>query len=361
MINRFEYKEATPERKKELLEAIVSSYKMQDKAQAVQCLAHCQAVFEGVTQEDFSEVAGVSARTLRDWKKDYLDLYNEAYDRYTPEPELVDVKVEIEEDALESVYANLLSRLQNPKTATKDLAQILQYFNISGAELRQYASIRNKSLRGFLSDNTKALIPDEETAQLVKSIIAESNYLYKGTPNSLGNTAKAQEMDLDNPLVKLELMTFGMLFVSLFNGATMPHFKHHAETLRLLKYVAGDKSVQPKSYREFDAMDGKPKKLKPITPKMEQELVNAFGVDEGKEMYKMLTSIKKKVDETTKIKLPTYEDVSEDYSVQLKEYPSLQETPLQVILAKLDADADKSYQEKYKKYLENNQEDEINE
>ncbi|MFT8311588.1 MAG: hypothetical protein ABF629_10505 [Sporolactobacillus sp.] len=355
---KYDYKDATPEKKQEMLQSIASHYKMSDKSQVVQALAHCQAVFD-CTQDEFAKVAKVAVRTLRFWKnRDYPDLYEEAYEKYAPEPELVEVEVELEEDALEAVYQNLLSRLQNPKTATKDLATILQYFGIQGQELRAYAQVRNQTMRGFVRDNDKTLIQDEESSTLAKSIISESHFLYRGTPASQGNTANAMTMNLNESLVRMELMTFGMLFVCLFNGNIVPQFKEYAETLRLLKLVSGDTAVKPNSNKEYDRMDGKEPALMPISPKMEQELINVFGKDEGKHIYEMLTSAKRKVDKKTELaNLPKYEQVVHDYAVNLKEFPELAEMPIEVMFEKLDAENGKSYQEKYKEFLTKNEEE----
>lgn len=259
MLSKFDYKEATNEKKQEMLLEIVNLYKMTDKAQVVQALAHCQAVLDA-TQEDFAEVAGVSVRTLRDWKnKDYPELYNEAYERYLSEPELVDVNTEVEEDAMEAVYNNLIARLQNPKTATKDLATILQYFGISGQELRQYASIRNATLRGFIRDNQKQLVPNEDVSSLLKATLAESEFLYLGTEKTKGHTANYMEMDLTNPLVRLELQMAGMLMYGLWNGAINPQFVEMAQSLRVLKMASGEELDTAQAVKDFEGMDGKAK------------------------------------------------------------------------------------------------------
>jgi transcriptional regulator with XRE-family HTH domain len=356
MINKFEYKEATPEKKQEMLLEIVSLYNIADRAQAVQALAHCQAVLE-CTQEDFAEIAGVSVRTLRDWKnKEYPEIYAEAFEKYSPEPELVDVEIEVEEDALEAVYQNLLARLQNPKTATKDLATILQYFGISGQELRQYAQLRGATLRGFVRDNEKQLIKDEDTASLVKAMLSESDFLYLGTEKTKGRTAQYMEMDLNDPLVRLELMTAGMLMYGLWNGSINPVFIEMAQTLRVLKMASGEELDTKKSTKEFDQMDGKAAPRKPFKA-TEKDFIELFGVEEGKKYYQLITNAKAEVEKKTAVTLPKYEDVKADYDAHLRVFPSLMEMPFDLFLAKLDGETDKTYKEKYKKYLSTNQED----
>jgi transcriptional regulator with XRE-family HTH domain len=357
MINKFEYKEATPEKKQEMLLEIVSLYNIADRAQAVQALAHSQAVLE-CTQEDFAEIAGVSVRTLRDWKnKEYPEIYAEAFEKYSPEPELIDVEIEVEEDALEAVYQNLLARLQNPKTATKDLATILQYFGISGQELRQYAQLRGATLRGFVRDNEKQLIKDEDTASLVKAMLAESNFLYLGTEKTKGRTAQYMEMDLDDPLVRLELMTAGMLMYGLWNGSINPKFVEMAQTLRVLKMASGEELDTKKSTKEFDQMDGKVTPSKPVTEKLRNNLIEIFGNEEGQQLYQSLLEAKSDVAAKTAITLPPYEEINKDYNKQLRVFPSIENMPFDVFLAKLDAETDKTYKDKYQKYLNTNQEE----
>ncbi|MDC7781850.1 hypothetical protein [Priestia megaterium] len=350
---KFEYKDATPEKKNEMISEIASNYKIKNKNELIQALAHAQAVLS-CTQDEFANNVGITARTIRVYKKEFEELYKEAYEKYLPEPELVDVEIEVEEDAMESVYTNLLARLSSPKTATKDLATILTYFGISGAELRQYAQVRNATLRGWSRDNMKSLVPNEDTANLAKAVIAESDYLYRGTPSSQGNTERALEMDLDDNLVRLELQTFGLLFVGLFNGKVSDQFINHAETLRMLKLASSEKDTDTKqSIKEFEKMDGKPPKLKPINPRMEKDLMDIFGDEQGKEMFNKLSDTKDQVTKKTAIKLPRYEEIKEDYDKCLKIFPAIDEMPFKLFLEKLDADTDQAYKEKYQEYLAN--------
>jgi hypothetical protein len=352
----FEYKEASAERKQELLQEIISLYNMADKAQVVQALAHVQSVYE-VTQEDFSEIAGVSARTLRDWKnKDYPELYEEAFKKYTPIPEVLDVNVKHDEDVLEQVYSNMLSKISDKKTSAKDLSLLLQYLNISSAELKQYAKHRGSTLRNYVKDNEALLIKDEETLSLTKAFLAESDYLYFGTEKTLGHTENFLEMDLDNNLVRLELMTAGMLMYSLWNGTIHPNYVEMAQTLRVLKIASGEALDTKQSITEFDSIDAKPKKLKPVTEKFRKELVDLFGQAEGEELYQKMLNAKADVDKKTAIVLPAYEAVEQDYTKHLRVFPKLEDMPLEVLLSKLDGDADKSYRDKYKNYLNNQEE-----
>jgi hypothetical protein len=353
----FEYKEASAEKKKELLQEIISLYNMADKAQAVQALAHCQAVYETSTQDEFAEIAGVSARTLRDWKnKEYPELYAEAFEKYTPTPELLDVEVTMDEDVLEQVYQNMLSKLSDKKTSAKDLSLLLQYLNISSAELKQYAKYRGSTLRSYVKDNEALLIKDEAELNLTKAFLSESDYLYMGSERTQGATEAFLQMDFEDNLVRLELMTAGMLMYSLWNGTIHPSFVEMAETLRVLKMASGEELDTKQAVKDFDSMDGRvpPKKPFKLT---EKDIVDIFGADEGKEIYQFLTSTKKAVDKKTAIKLPEYETtVKADYEKHLKLFPSNEAKTLEVLLAELDADADKEYREKYKQYLNNQEE-----
>jgi hypothetical protein len=357
---KYEFKEASAERKAEMLTEIISKYNVAIKSEMVQALAHAQTVLD-CTQEDFAShpLVSISTRQLRTHKKEHLELYELAVVKYQVSAELKDVDGELEEDALEAVYTNLLARLQSPKTSTKDLATILEYFGISGNELRQYASLRNQTMRGFFSDNMQSLVPDESNALLVKAVIAESPYLYQGTGKTAGNTFNAHSMDLDNPIVRLETQTLGLLFISLFNGRMTEAFVNHAETLRLLKLASGaDKKQMKWSHREFDKMDGKVPPIKPVTPEMKRELIECFSETEGTEMYEMLTRLATKSAEKTALKMPMYEDVADDYAVHLKVYGESESKSLRLLLAQLDAQIagkNESMKEKYKEFLEVNE------
>lgn len=354
---KFEYKEATAERKKELLQDIVSLYNMADKSQVVQALAHCQAVYEVVTQDEFSEVAGVSARTLRDWKnKEYPEIYEEAFQKYSPISEVLDVNVSMDEDVLEQVYQNMLAKLSDKKTSAKDLSLLLQYLNISSAELKQYAKHRGSTLRTYVKDNESLLIKDEQTLSLTKSFLAESDYLYFGTEKTLGHTENFLQMDLDNSLVKLELMTAGMLMYSLWNGTIHPNYVEMAETLRVLKLASGKELNTKQSMRNFDSMDGKVPPRKPIKI-TERDCIDIFGKEEGREYYQLLTSTKKAVDKKTVVSLPKYEDVEIDYSNHLKYFSDNTAKPFSAVIAELEALGDKeTYKEKYKNFINNQEE-----
>lgn len=353
-MKKYDYQDAIPEVRGQMIDEIAGQYNLRDKAQTVQALAHCQAQLGAVQTEftDLSSVVSVTARSIRNWKKEHEELYQETFNKFTPEPELADVDGDIEEDALESVYQNLLSRLQSSKTSTKDLAQILQYFGISGQELRQYATNRGKSLRGFYRDNEKALVEDEDNQKLIQSIFAESGFLYLGTPKSQGNTDNYMSMNLDEPLVRLELMTAGALMYGLWNGQLSPQTIEMMQTLRVLKMADGQ-DIKEDNYKEFEQMDGNPKPLKPVTKKLHQDLLDIFGLERGQEMYLDLLNTKQDVDEKTKVKLPDYETVKHDYDRTLKVFPNRKDMHLDVMLSKLDAHADQdTTKEKYKNYLE---------
>lgn len=349
-----EYKNASTERKRELLSEIVSLYNINDRAQAVQALAHCQAVLDCI-QDEFAEVAGVSARTLRVWKKEHIDIYEEAFQKYTPDLTVLDVEVPHDEDVLEQVYQNMLEKISDKRTSAKDLATLLNYMNITSAELKQYAKHRGATMRAYVKDNEALLIKDEDTLTLTKAFLSESEYLYLGTERTLGNTENFLQMDLEDNLVRLELMTAGMLMYSLWNGTIHPSYVEMAETLRVLKMASGQGMDTKQAVKEFDEMDGRPKKLKPF--KMtKRDCMDAFGAEEGAEIFHKLTNVKTIVDDKTSVKLPAYEDVKEDYYNHLKVFSANETKPLKALLAELVVDVDKNYKEKYKDFLNNQEE-----
>jgi len=333
---KFDFKDATPEKKQEMLSEIVIKYNVSNKNELVQALGHAQAVLD-CTQEEFAShpSVSISTRQLRTHKREYLELYELAVIKYQPTAELRDVDSVVNDDVLESVYQNLLVRLQSNKTSTKDLATILEYFGITGNEFKQYANFRNSTMRAYLSDNLQAIVSDQDTNLLIKSVIVESPFLYQGTEKTVGNTYNAQTIDLDSPLVRLEVQVLGLMFMSLFNGNVAPAFVNQAQALRLLKLSAG-KSVNETSYKQFERMDGRQPTLKAITPEMEKDLIDWFGAEQGKEMFEKLSKVKDKVESKTAIKLPEYEVVADDYENYLKAYPELSEKPLKVLLARLD-------------------------
>jgi hypothetical protein len=348
---KFKYKDSDEVIRQEMLSEVISQYQVKDRSQLVMALAHCQTVY-GNSMEDFSNnpAIDVTLRSVTNYKKEYLELYNETFEKYMQDVKPLDVEIEMDDDILEQVYLNMMAKLSNPSTSAKDLSLLLSYFNISSTELKQYAKLRGASLKGFIADNEKQLIKDEDTASLVKAVLAESDYLYLGSEKTVGHTASYMEMDLDEPLVRLECQAIGSLMMGLWNGAISPQTIEMLQTLRVLKLVAGEKLDTKQSVKEFEA-DGKPKKLKPVTEKMQKDLIDIFGREQGLEMYNQLLNAKAEVATKTAITLPRYEAVESDYNKQLKVFTSLENMPLDVFLSKLDAQADKQYKEKYKQYL----------
>jgi hypothetical protein len=348
---KYEFKEATEERKQELLSSIICNYNVANRSEMVQALGHCQGAL-GCSQEEFSShpLVGISTRQLRTHKKDYLDLYTASFEKYSDAPEMKNVEGVIDENVMETVYENLLARLKSPKSATKDIAVILEYFGIGKDEFKKFTDFRNATLRGFMSDNLSQIVTDEKTVTLIKSVIAESQFLYQGTEKTVGNTHNSMTMDLGNPLVRLECQTLGLLLINLFNGKVTDAFVNHAETLRLLKLVSGDKGGYMGSYHLFDRMDGKIPSPKPLSPDELQRCIYTFGKDEGEEMYNMLLTLSKKVDKKTSIPMPRYEDVSEDYELYYRDFPEMSQMPFRVLLARLDAHHEK-LKDKYKQYI----------
>lgn len=350
-ILKYEFKDASPDRKQEMLSEIISKYNILNRNELIQALGHAQAVLD-CNQDEFAShpTVSLSTRMLRTYKKDYLDIYTASFERYTASPEIKNVEGEIDEDVMEQVYENLLARLKSPKTATKDIVTLTEYFGITKDEFKRFTDFRNATMRGFMSDNLSQIVPEEETANLIKSVIAESPYLYQGTEKTVGNTYNAQTIDLDNPLARLEAQTLGLLLMSLFNGQVTDAFINHAQTLRLLKLTAGHEAVHERSYNQFNRIDGKQPTIKDISPDMEKELIDWYGEEQGKELFAQINVVKEKADKKTSVNLPKYEDVAEDYSVHLKVYPEMDSMPLKVLLAKLDARQDK-LKAKYRQFI----------
>lgn len=352
---KYEYKDAPVERKQELLAEIISKYNIKNKDELVQALGHAQAVL-GCNQTEFAKhpLVNISSRTLRTHKSNYEELYKLAVAKFEQQPELADVDAEIEEDVLEQTYQNLLQRLKSPKTQTKDIATILEYFGITKNEFKQFADFRNSTLRAFLADNLTRIIKDEEQTELVKSIIAESPYLYQGTEKSLGNTTNSLSIDLTDSMARLEAQTLGLLFMGLINGRLSGQFNENAETLRMLKKVSGRRLSQPS---EFETMDGKVLPPKPLAPDEEKRCIMLFGKEEGQEIYQCLLKLSNNVEKETTLKLPDYEGiVKDDYEAHLKYFPKGKKKGLKQLLAELDAiDNRDVLKDKYKEYLNVNE------
>lgn len=343
------YKDSTAEEKKEMLLEITSRYDFGDKSQVIQAMAHCQAVYNN-TQDEFAEIAGVTSRTLREWKKEYIEIYDEAFKKYTPEPTVIDVEAVHDEDVLEQVYQNMLAKISDKKTSAKDLATLLTYLNISSTELKQYAKHRGATMRAYVKDNEALLIRDEDTLNLTKSFLSESDYLYFGTEKTVGNTENFLQLDFEDNLTKLELMTAGLLMYSLWNGAIHPIYVEMAETLRVLKSVANKGKDTLQAIKDFDSMDNKPVKLKPFKIS-ERDCLDIFGADAGSDIYEKLSNVKSVVAKTTAVKLPAYEVVKEDYYKHLKLFSDKEVKPLDVLLAELDTVSEDNYKDKYTSYV----------
>ncbi|MBN8234718.1 hypothetical protein JF544_05630 [Halobacillus kuroshimensis] len=346
-----DYKEAHPEQKKKMIQDILEIYDSRDTAQMVQALGHSQALL-GSTQKEFAQALGKTERTIRSWKSNNEDAYIMAFEKYQPTaPELPEDAGNLDEEALESTYNNLMSRLKDKRTTTKDLAQILEYFGISGKELQFYAKNRGKSLRGFYRDGEAQLIHDEFARELFKHIIAESELLYRGTEKSLGNTQNYLNADLSDPIVRLEHQVMGGLFMGLWNGYISPQTIEMAKVLRILKLAEGSGFVSKTSTSEFNKMDGKKEKVREMKDDARRELVMSFGKEEGMEMFNMLKELNEKAVKETVIKMPKYEDVEQDYKVLLER--SQEKKDLATLLAEIDNFGKREkIVDKYKKYIQ---------
>ncbi|WKA60291.1 hypothetical protein QWY16_09360 [Planococcus shenhongbingii] len=352
MLLKYKFKEATTEERQEMLTEIISQYNVNDKSQLIMALAHCQTLTD-CSQEEFSTntLVNLSDRSVRVHKKEYLDIFKEVYEKYKQEPEIKELDTVINEDVMEQVYQNMLLKLSNPSTSAKDLSTLLTYLNISSTELKQYAKHRGATLRSFVKDNEALLIKDEHMLSLVKSILSESQFLYQGTERTIGRTENYMELDLADPIVRLEMQALGLLTAGLWNGVINPQAVEMMQTLRMLKLASGQKLSTSQAMRNFDGMDNRPLKLKPITI-TEAECIGIYGADEGKEIYHFLTSTKKAVDIKTAVPLPSYEDVQADYESHLKYYSDPNTKPFSAVIAELEAFGNEgNYKEKYKKYL----------
>lgn len=342
-------------RVKMIQDEILTNYNLKDVTQKIQALGHAKAML-GATQKEMAGALETTERTLRHWKQIVDDeVYKEAVEKFTPvSPELPENEQteNLTEDALEAVYQNLLARLKSSKTSTRDLALVLEYFGVSGEELRAYANTRNKSLRGYILDNEASLLPDKQILDLFRHVIGESEFLFRGTPQSEGNTKNYMQADLSDPLTKLEFQVLGMFTAGLWNGYISEETVKLAKTLRILRLSAGSK-VDKNTDKEYKQMDGRKEQKKLISPEMEYDFVQIFGKKQGSELYKQLKKLEGKADEKTNVKLPAYEDIEHDYQRQLEKFDGV-EKPLSVMLDEIEAwSKTEATKEKYKEYVQN--------
>ncbi|MGP4082058.1 hypothetical protein ACTWQL_19410 [Pseudalkalibacillus sp. R45] len=351
-----DFKEAHPEQKKKMIQDILDLYDKRDTTQMVQALGHSQALLE-CTQKEFAMTLGKTERTIRSWKSNNEDAYNMAFEKYQPTaPELPEDAGQMDEQALEATYNNLMDRLKDKRTSPKDIALILEYFSISGKELKAYAQNRGKSMRGYYRDAEAQLITDEDTRELFKHIIGESELLYRGTPSSENNTRNYLNADFSDHIVRLEHQVLGGLFMGAWNGYISPQTIEMAKVLRILKLAEGSGLVSKTSASEFNKMDGKKLNVRELKDDARRELVMSFGKEDGMEMYNMLKALNDKAMKETTVKMPQFEDVEQDYKVLLER--SAENKDLSTLLAEIDNYSKREkLADKYKQYG-NKQEDE---
>lgn len=167
---------------------------------------------KGANQEDVAKAVGISARTLRKYVAEQRD----QFDGFVVEFELKasGTVPSISENDLDAFVNNLLRMGTNPSSA-KELQLFIEFFGITATDVQDVLSLKRKSLRGWLRESSSNF--DFIDVKEMQKALHSMDILYNQNTQSVGATALAGEIDINNPMDQYRLMYLGTLFVSLYN------------------------------------------------------------------------------------------------------------------------------------------------
>ncbi|RSK27469.1 hypothetical protein EJF36_11555 [Bacillus sp. HMF5848] len=264
----------------------------------VLCFAYCKVHFEA-TQSQFSKEIGVSDRTLRKYISDNQTAFDEekAQQEATKEPEadVNNLARTLTNEQLDAFLQNLIQSAIKPSASTKDKQLLIDFAGLSGQDLLNLTAVKKRSLHWFIKEELSSISQYLDSRQL-GIMLEESDKLYREDRESKENTQNFVDADISDESFRLELMYYGLLFMSLYNQTQHPDLELLQQAVRLDRIQKGKATPLNKRAVKLYAKGNSIKQdanKKPISDeKIKQMYVEVFGKDEAEKMLSEVRSAK---------------------------------------------------------------------
>ncbi|KGP71512.1 hypothetical protein [Pontibacillus yanchengensis] len=188
-----------------------------------------------ITQTMYSEKAGINSRTLRKYIAENKQAYEEELERAkeNAEPEIDITSLDSRSLSEEQIDKFIEVLYQSAITGNaRDRQLLIDFTGMTATDVMTFQNTKASSLRWFVK-STLSTISKHMDARALGINLAESSYLYRGDKSSNGNAQNFVNADLEDESFKLELMYWGMAFMSLYNQTEHPDIKLLEKAVRL--------------------------------------------------------------------------------------------------------------------------------
>ncbi|WP_273850068.1 hypothetical protein [Guptibacillus spartinae] len=188
-----------------------------------------------ITQTMYSERAGINSRTLRKYIAENKQAYEEELERAkeNAEPEIDISNLDSRSLSEEQIDKFIEVLYQSAITGNaRDRQLLIDFTGMTATDVMTFQNTKASSLRWFVK-STLSTISKHMDARALGINLAESSYLYRGDKSSNGNAQNFINADLEDESFKLELMYWGMAFMSLYNQTEHPDIKLLEKVVRL--------------------------------------------------------------------------------------------------------------------------------
>lgn len=190
---------------------------------------------EDITQNQYSELAGIAPRTLRKYIADNRHKFDQRIHAVSAQLERKRESGSLgtlTESQLDQFLQGLIDRAIKPDAKTRDVELLIRFADLKGADLLELKATKERSLRWQIKETLGSICQYLDSYEL-GIMLEECNLLARGDRFSEINQKRFMSSSLEDTDFKLELMYFGMLFISLYNEQQHPQLALLATAVRL--------------------------------------------------------------------------------------------------------------------------------
>ncbi|PGV52472.1 hypothetical protein [Bacillus sp. AFS037270] len=235
-----------------------------DELSHVLAYAHLKQTYQ-VSQAEYQKLTGVNERTLRTYISRNRKEYEEQLEASKPTMQIDPDKLQsaLTEEEFDQFIATSIQKAIGPDSTVADRKLVIEMFGIKAEDIKSFNQIKNRSLKWHIKNNLSKLSQVLDTRQL-GIMLQESPYLYHADRESKGNSQRFIDTSLEDESFKLELMYWGMVFVSMYNSNAHPDLDLLANAVRINRLENGIK--EPMNMSEVKAF-AKGKDIEKTAPK----------------------------------------------------------------------------------------------
>lgn len=281
----------------EIIEEYLAEVKPSQAIEHAIAFGYLKGTDSQITQTMYSEKAGINSRTLRKYIAENKQAYEEELERAkeNAEPEIDIASLDSRSLSEEQIDKFIEVLYQSAITGNaRDRQLLIDFTGMTATEVMTFQNTKASSLRWFVK-STLSTINQHMDAKALGINIAESPYLYRGDKASRGNAQNFINADIEDESFKLELMYWGVVFMSLYNQTEHSDQQLVSQAVRLSRMENNTAQeinrAEVKKYQEGN--DIKADKKSANDEALYSKLREVFPAEQADEMIQTMQDAKK--------------------------------------------------------------------